>query len=377
MTNKETRGRIRIAFFLGSMSGGGAERVVLNILKSIDTEIFSCLLIVKKDKGEYKQEFLKLVEVKKLGGNSFLQRAKSLKNLLRENQADVVLSYARPANYLLIFTRMIFRLKNIKTAINEVNNLTAKIDLRYSPFKKKLIRKLTPFLYTRVDFIVTQSEGIKNDLVQNYKVPEKRITRVYNAIDIDAIFEKRTEDIDEHLPEADLKMVAVGRLEKQKAFDQLIKAVSRLEDIDYRLLIIGEGTLKETLQRQIDDLGLQDRVRLLGFKNNPWAYMYRSDLFILSSIFEGFGNVIVEAMACKCAVISTDCDFGPPEIIQHGRSGLLVPVNNVEAVESEIRNLNKDKSKLNQLAMNAEDRSRDFHRDLICQEFEKLIEEKL
>nr|WP_241878977.1 glycosyltransferase [Psychrobacter sp. PraFG1]UNK05619.1 glycosyltransferase [Psychrobacter sp. PraFG1] len=156
-------------------------------------------------------------------------------------------------------------------------------------------------------------------------------------------------------------VLAVGRLTHQKDFATLIHAFKKvLKNKACNLIILGEGELRCELEKLIKDLNLQDNVQLPGFVNNPYAWMSKADLFVLSSIYEGFGNVLVEAMACGTPVVSTDCPSGPSEILENGRWGSLVPTNDPDSLaEAILKALNNTKFKSELVKKRAEDFSVD------------------
>jgi glycosyltransferase involved in cell wall biosynthesis len=132
-------------------------------------------------------------------------------------------------------------------------------------------------------------------------------------------------------------LLAVGRLSKQKDYTTLIKAIAILKkNIPLKLIILGEGPERNSLQTLIDDEKLSDRIELHGFSENPFAFMVQADLFVLSSILEGLPMVLFEALACGCRVVSTDCPYGPTEILKNGKYGKLVPIHNPEKLADAI-----------------------------------------
>lgn len=134
-------------------------------------------------------------------------------------------------------------------------------------------------------------------------------------------------------------VLAAGRLAEQKGFDTLLKAFAQAkQNLALRLIILGEGKLREELEALARQLGVSDDVSLPGFVDNPYAFMSRADLFVLSSRFEGSPNVMLEALACDCQVVSTDCPSGPREILAGVDWGRLVPVDDVSALSASIEN---------------------------------------
>jgi glycosyltransferase involved in cell wall biosynthesis len=185
------------------------------------------------------------------------------------------------------------------------------------------------------DGIVAVSQGVAGDLSQATGIPESRITVINNPA-ITADFDERVAVDVEHpwLDDPTIPVfVTAGRLVPQKDHETLLRALAIYRKTSpARLLVLGTGPLEEPLRAFAGELGIADAVDFLGFCNNPLPYMRRASAFILSSRYEGFGNVIVEALGCGTPVVSTDCPYGPSEILAGGRWGRLTPVGNAEAM---------------------------------------------
>jgi glycosyltransferase involved in cell wall biosynthesis len=168
--------------------------------------------------------------------------------------------------------------------------------------------------------------------------------------------------------------VGCGRLTPQKGFADLIDAFTRVRAVlPASLWIVGEGEERGRLERQIRRLGLTDSVRLLGFRRNPYQYLAAADVFALSSRYEGFGNVVVEAMACNTPVVATDCPYGPAEIISDGLNGVLTPPADAEALSQAIIRVLKDPSLQRRLAERGRIRSQDFTAPKIADVYGDLL----
>ena len=192
-------------------------------------------------------------------------------------------------------------------------------------------------LYPRADAIVAVSNGVADDLAQTLGLARTRITTIYNPVDTAALRQRAAEPV-EHPWFAATEppvILAVGRLVREKNFGALIEAFAALlqrHDSDARLVIVGEGEERGALQARIGVLGLTDRIHLAGWRDNPYALMSASAMLVVSSLFEGLGMVLIEAMACSCAVVSVDCPSGPAEILADGCYGQLVPMHDINTL---------------------------------------------
>ena len=180
------------------------------------------------------------------------------------------------------------------------------------------------------------------------------------------------EDIDRDLISNRPLIVSIGRLTKQKNHITLLKAFNKIHsNIDCNLYIIGEGSERRNLEKFIKNNNIDDKVKLLGYQNNPWKFLSKSNLFVLPSIWEGFGNVIVESMLIGIPVISSDCPSGPREILNNGKSGKLFQVGDYNHLANIIKEtISSDNSKLINYAKL---RSKDFTIEKITQEYQKVL----
>jgi glycosyltransferase involved in cell wall biosynthesis len=209
-----------------------------------------------------------------------------------------------------------------------------------TPLKKKIERILVSLLYPKVDGIVAVSHGAAEDFAQYAGIPIERVKVIYNPVIKPSLHEQKEEDVehpffqDQSIP----VVVSVGRLSEPKNFPLLIQAFALLRSrIQVRLVILGEGEMRPTLERLVDTLGMQDDVSLPGFVRSPYPYMSKASVFVMSSLWEGLPVALIEAMACGAPAVSTDCPSGPAEILDGGRYGHLVPVGNAQALADAIK----------------------------------------
>jgi glycosyltransferase involved in cell wall biosynthesis len=238
-----------------------------------------------------------------------------------------------------------------------------------------LRRFLTRFLYPQADLIHCVSQGVKADLVHNFSLSPDKITVICNPVDLEKITGMAKEEVNHAWFQEDVPIIiACGRLTAAKNYPLMLRALNRVnESTPARLIILGEGEERGYLEDYAGKIGASEYVDFLGFQANPFKYMARSTVLVLSSSWEGFGRVIVEAMACELPVVSTRCPCGPEEIITPGVNGLLVPVNQeielAEAILGAIRN----ESLRQKFAAAGKQRAADFGVDHILGQFEEMF----
>ena len=256
---------------------------------------------------------------------------------LRREKPDVLLSCASKVN-IVSLAACIGQAASLKLVLT----ITSEIYHRYPGFAG---RKLTPWfikkLYARADQILTVSDGLSRSVEKlNEKLVGKTRT-IFPPLDLPKIGQLVAERVDHPwFAKRDMPVVcAVGRISWEKDFETLVRAIAVANKTrPLRLVVLGEGSAKET-KKLLDltrELGIEERVDLLGHQNNPYKFMSQSDCFALTSLWEGFGIVLAEALACGCPIVSTDCPHGPSEILDVGRYGRLVPVRDSEAVAKAI-----------------------------------------
>ncbi len=199
--------------------------------------------------------------------------------------------------------------------------------------------QLARCLYPEADRIVAVSDGVADDLAQTIGLPRTRITTIYNPVFRPDILTLAQAPLEHNwfTPGAPPVILSIGKLKPQKDFGCLIRAFARVRAVrPARLLILGEGVQRDALLSLASQLGIAHHIALPGFVANPFAYLGRAALFVLSSAWEGLSNVIIEALACGCPVVSTDCPSGPAELLQQGVYGSLVPVGDDMALAQAI-----------------------------------------
>jgi glycosyltransferase involved in cell wall biosynthesis len=234
-----------------------------------------------------------------------------------------------------------FFLKNpVKVVV--VEHIAIKSDLASLNFIKRfVIRLLVSIFYRFADHIVTVSKESGDILSKYCFLPRGRIATIYNPVISEDIYEKSRREMDHPFFLSNTPVfLNVGRLDKQKDIPTLLYAFKKvLDEKDARLIVIGEGKEKEELHKIITDLSLESKVDLIGKIDNPYPFFKKSDVFVLSSLWEGLPTVLIEALALQLAIVSTNCPTGPTEILDNGTYGLLTPVKDPTALARAMLNL--------------------------------------
>jgi len=302
-----------------SLSGGGAERVMLTLVKHIDRDKFEPVFVLMKKEGKFLNSIASDIEVIDLDSTSARYAIFKIAKVIKEQKPDIVFSTLGYLN-LLIATIRPFYSKKIRFISRESNTVSVENKTEKYP---KLFDWLYKHVYNNFDLIITQSKYMRDDLVENFNSDKSKTCVIYNPVDIDEVVKKSNESKKSLYPKDKINLIAAGRLSNQKGFDILVDAMTHLDD-SFHLTVLGEGEDKEKLKNQIKSLGLQKKITLKGFTQNPYVYMKEADFFILSSRHEGLPNVVLESYACKTPSIAFDTPGGTSEIVKDGKTGILV-----------------------------------------------------
>ena len=224
--------------------------------------------------------------------------------------------------------------------------------------QNRLAYRVVPWVYSRADRVLTLTQGGRKDLIENFKVPAERIDVLASNAVIDPVAEKRLASAAEtNAPREPGLIVSVGRLSPEKDQLLIVEALARSPGLGQaRLILIGDGPLRPAIEQRMMQLGLTDRVVLAGHQDDPFAWLLKAELAVCSSRFEGLGNAVIEALACGTPVVSTDCPWGPREILADGVFGELVPVGDADQLGAamaralRVQSANVDRGTLRQRA---------------------------
>lgn len=322
-----------ICIVLPDLRGGGAERLHVYLANDWVEQGHKVEIILMQKHGELLPLLSPKVTLVELGVERIRQVIRPLSKHLKQSRPDVILSAMWPLTSATVIAWLLSG-RHGKLFVSDHNQLSVSCvrELGISPlFLKTLIRITYPFSTG----VIAVSEGVKEDICRLGRFPEARVKVIYNPSATGVSPHRESQIIREKLWGNGFAhhVLSVGTLKAQKDHETLIRAFASLPaDLNAKLTILGEGPLRAKLEKLITELGLQSRIAMPGFVTDPYPWFRSADLFVLSSQWEGFGNVIVEALECGVPVVSTDCPSGPAEILDNGRYGKLVPTNDPAAM---------------------------------------------
>jgi len=377
-----------LSILIYSLAGGGAERVV-SILSHELKEKYNITLVLMRNKVDYdipKEIKIHFLENSNPNENGIKKLLKlpllglKYKKFCQDNSINISLAFMNRPSYVAIFSKMFGnRAKNIISERTTPSMMYGH-DTLLSKMSKVLIKKL----YPKADFIIANAEGNRLDLIDNFSIDEDKIITISNLFDLEKIEKLSNEPVDKIVFNK-FTFITVGRLDKGKNHKLMIDAFSKLENSSTQLIILGEGIEREALEEQIRTLYLTNRVFLLGFDSNPYKYFSKSNVFLFTSLYEGFPNVLVEALSCGLPVISTDCKSGPREILAPHTDisfqlkegveitdyGFLVPINSDIALIKAMNELCQNKKNYDNVA---KQRATFFEKSKIVNDFIDILE---
>ncbi|MEG0584363.1 MAG: glycosyltransferase [Cetobacterium sp.] len=390
----------KIVFRSGSLRMGGLERVLIEVLQTIDRNKYEIILFIEddcKDKNIFEKDipedikyyFLKSQEVI-LATEYHKDRKKNLYHKLMYN-----IMMAKENN--LVFKRTSELLKEIGDVdlfidfdwgatkyIDKLNLKKSVVWIHNSiPSLKRTKSKIKRFgdRLNKYDKVIAICDEMKEEIETIYPFLQGKVERIYNPFNFDRI--EKLSVSEEGLTTSEKEMlkddycVAVSRLDtNQKDYDTLLKAFKILKDrgVDTKLYIVGDGPDRKEIEEMITTLDIADKVKLIGLTKNPYVWMKNSNIFVHSSKYEGLPTVLIEAMICDKVVISSDCPTGPKEILSNGEAGVLYKVGDFEALAENLQNILKDEKVKSNLLEKTRNRKMDFNKNVVIKEYEKMMD---
>ncbi len=332
----------KVAFITSSLANGGAERNIINLSLNLSRKKYRTEIISFTNKNDYMNEYgrkmsrLKITTLlkqkklitrtQKIIQGPFLV-VRMLQAIKKEKYSLLIAAHEYNTFYLTVLSS---KLIGCKSMLIVGNNIYEDLKTKHFPIRMYHNACLW-FSFRLTDTIICVSKGLKTDLKKQYGIPLRKIEVIYNGVNISAsIFEKTSKT------HKAIKIITVGRLIERKGHAHLFKIIKYLiesEQLDIKLTIIGSGMLQNNFKKNISQLNLTSSITLIpNAEKKLYKLLVNSDIFVLSSYYEGFGNVIIEAMNCGLPIVSTDCPFGPKEILDKGTYGILTPTLHKESL---------------------------------------------
>jgi len=360
------------------MEGGGTEKTALRLLSQLDRTRYKLKLILFNARGEFFKDLPEDIEILDLGKRNrwhFFSLIMRIRKIIKTEKPDVLLSFLFYTNIVTAFSAMFLK-NRPRLIVSERNYHRAYLPFERFSWLKKIFLAIA---YRQTDQVIAISRGIAKAVSEDFKVPAQKIRVIYNPVDLDEVrqLSRAETDCDFLNNKAAPVVITAGRLSRQKNFSLLIEAFTGvLKQMPAHLVILGKGELRPKLELFSKNLGIGGNLTFAGFQKNPFAWISKADLFVLTSSWEGFGNVITEAMACGIPVISTRCSSGPAEIITDNVDGLLVDPGDSRALTDAMIRLLKDKAAAERLSAAALNRIKDMSIEKITEEYENTFTDR-
>jgi glycosyltransferase involved in cell wall biosynthesis len=362
----------KISIYLPAVTAGGAERVMVNLARGLSERGYHVELVVGNLEGGFKKEVESSLPVVNLrvpnppvvGAFGALP---ALYRYLEEENPRIVVSAMNHINVVVLLAMKLSSATS-DVIITEHND---PVVLSEHSMKNRVVYRLASIEYPWADDIVAVSEGVAANLSGVVGISEADIDVIYNPVVTDELLEKAGEAPDHEWFEDEIPVVlTVGRLSKQKNQELLLESFARLrEETDARLILVGQGERERRLTRLTTRLGIDDSVEIINWVDNPYAYMAHADVFVLTSLWEGLPTVLIEALACRCPVVSADCPSGPREILRDGQYGELVGSYSPDDFCSAILRALEHPPSGDRMV----ERARDFTTEECLQQYERIV----
>ncbi len=359
-----------VALYLPNLDGGGAERMMVNLASGFARRGYQTDLVLAEARGPYLEQVASEVNIVDLESSGVAASLPRLVRYLRRHRPESLLATLNHASVVALLGCRLARVRT-RTVIRESNML---FPYQTPSLRQRSLKASVKLLYPTADAHVAVSQGVADSLQDFVKLNPKNVHTIYNPVITNGLLE-RARLAPEHPWLVDRSqssppvLLGVGRLTGQKDFGTLVRAFARVRQTQKaQLIILGEGTQRLNIEALAAELGVAEDVSLPGFVDNPFAFMARADLFVLSSRFEGLPGALIQAMACGCKVVSTDCPSGPAEILKGGLAP-LAPVGDAEALAQAMLETLNDPAPRPELR----DRALDFSEETIIPQYLQVL----
>ena len=320
----------KVTFLISSLAGGGAEGVCVNVVNGLAEQGWQVdLVVLNLNNAVYHDRVSNKINLVVLGVHHARYSSLALLKYIHQQKLKTVIVFNNELAVMLVMLRSVFRFKT-KIIVRNINTLSQTLNHAQGFWKKYVVKPLIESLFCKVDHVINQCQAMRKDLIALYPQLTEKSSVIYNPV------AKHIEDYakSHNLSQVEEQnyLLCVGRLEKQKAFNYVIEGFAAVanEFPNLRLKIVGQGSLEQELKQCALNLNVADRVDFDGFQRDMIPYYLYAKATLLTSLYEGFPNVLVESIMLGTPVIAFDCPSGPNEIVQEGINGFLIEYQNSE-----------------------------------------------
>lgn len=362
----------QLAFYIPSLKVGGAERVTVSVANGLARRGYDVDLLVSYYEGTFVTDVADAVTVfdldtPRIPGIGVGASVPKLASYFRRRTPDIVLAQMLYASDVCLFAKVLSG--SDATVVPTVHNTVG----MYEPPKERLVHRLTTLMSGVAGQFVAVSDGVARSVVAELDVPRDQVSVLHNPIPVEDIRAQACESVPHRWLRADdvEVVLGVGSLDPQKDFVTFLNTFEHVHETnpDARAILVGRGPEREKLERTAREREMEDTVSFVGYVDNPYSYMAGADVMLLSSRYEGLPTVLIEALACGCPVVSTDCPSGPDTILAGGRYGPLAPVGDDSGLADAVLATLADPPDRSTLV----DRARNFSPDTVLDEYESFI----
>jgi glycosyltransferase involved in cell wall biosynthesis len=365
----------KVVFLLPSLSVGGMEQEVVQIVKYLDKERFEGQIWLFSKVGKFLKNVppsIKVYGLKRKNKLSFFKVVFNIANLISVEKPDLIIQFTSAHSGIFLYLGKLISGNRTRIAVFIRN-----VPSYYLNFRKNwlrfLYRLIIKVVYPHLDYLLVNSIKARDDLKSNFKL-NKPITFFPSTIDYSKIQKLSRDSISEPLTFEKPTVLAISRLVKQKRLKLLLKSFSILRSsIDCQLIIISNGQLRFELENFADKLGVENNVKFLGYKNNPWKFMRRADIFVLTSLYEGLPHVLLESMACGLPIVVTQYP-GVEKLLINNKDSVIVKQFGPENLARKMKVVLQNKDFADNLKLNGIVKAKEYDIQIKIRDYEQLFE---